>query len=83
VASWRDAPYFTDAERIALELMEAVLIPDPSGERVSDELYARASAHYDSKALWTLVMAIGQMCFWIPVALIGKPVPGKEPHWTK
>jgi alkylhydroperoxidase family enzyme len=83
VASWRDAPCFTDAERVALELMEAVLIPDPSGERVPDELYARAAAHYDSKALWTLVMAIGQMCFWIPVALIGKPIPGREPHWTK
>jgi alkylhydroperoxidase family enzyme len=83
VVSWRDAPYFTDAERVALELTEAVLTPNPSGERVPDELYARASAHYDATALWTLTMAIGQMCFWIPVALIGKPVPGKEPHWSK
>lgn len=82
VATWRDAPYFTDAERVALELVEAVLAPSPFGERVPDELYARASAHYDHKALWTLTMAIGQMCFFIPVALIGKPVPGKEPHWT-
>lgn len=82
VASWRDAPFFTDAERVALELVEAVLIPNPSGERVPDELYARASAHYDTKALWTLTMAIGQMCFFIPVALIGKPIPGKEPHWS-
>jgi len=83
VASWRDAPCFTDAERVALELMEAVLIPNPSAERVPDELFARASAHYDTKALWTLTMAIGQMCFWIPVALIGKPAPGVEPHWSK
>lgn len=82
VATWRDAPYFTDAERVALELVEAVLAPSPFGERVPDELYARASAHYDHKALWTLTMAIGQMCFFIPVALIGKPVPGKEPHWS-
>jgi DegT/DnrJ/EryC1/StrS aminotransferase family len=83
VASWRDAPCFTDAERVALELVEAVLIPNPSGERVPDELYAEASAHYDVKALWTLTMVIGQMCFWIPVALIAKPIPGKEPHWSK
>jgi alkylhydroperoxidase family enzyme len=83
VASWRDAPYFTDAERVALELVEAVLNPNPSGERVPDELFARASAHYDHTALWTLTMAIGQMCFFIPVALIGKPIPGQEPHWTK
>jgi alkylhydroperoxidase family enzyme len=83
VASWRDAPYFTNAERIALELVEAVLTPNPFAERVPDELCARASAHYDAKALWTLTMAIGQMCFFIPVALIGKPIPGKEPHWSK
>lgn len=82
VASWRDAPYFTDAERIALELVEAVLTPNAVGERVPDELYARASAHYDDKALWTLTLAIGQICFFIPVALIAKPIPGKEPHYS-
>ena len=38
VASWRDAPCFTDAERVALELVEAVLTPNPFGERVPDEL---------------------------------------------
>ncbi|WP_061295452.1 carboxymuconolactone decarboxylase family protein [Herbidospora cretacea] len=76
VASWRDAPFFTDAERIALELVEAVLTPNPSGERVPDELFARASAHYDDKALWTLTVAIGQICFFIPVALIARPIPG-------
>lgn len=79
VASWQDAPYFTDAERVALELVEAVLTPNPFGERVSDELYAKASAHYDDKALWTLTMAIGQICFFIPVALIAKPIPGRPP----
>ena len=83
VASWRDARYFTDAERVALELTEAVLTPNPSGERVDDELCARASAHYDHKALWTLTMAIGQMCFFIPVAVIGKPIPGTEARWSR
>jgi alkylhydroperoxidase family enzyme len=83
VASWRDAPYFTDAERVALELVEAVLTPNPFGDRVSDDLHARASAVYDHKALWTLTVAIGQMCFFIPVALIGGPIAGKEPHWSK
>lgn len=79
VASWQDAPYFIDPERVALELVEAVLTPNPCGERVPDELFARASAHYDDKALWTLTMAMSQICFFIPVALIGKPIPGKVP----
>jgi len=83
VASWRDAPYFTDRERVALELVEAVLTPNPFGERVNDELCARASAHYEHKALWTLTVAIGQMCFFVPVALIGKPLPGTEARWSK
>jgi alkylhydroperoxidase family enzyme len=83
VASWRDAPYFTDAERIALELVEAVLTPNPFGERVPDELCARACALYSDQALWTLTVVIGQMCFFIPVALIGKPIPGQEPHWSR
>ncbi|MEV0589354.1 carboxymuconolactone decarboxylase family protein [Nonomuraea sp. NPDC050310] len=79
VSSWRDAPYFTDAERVALELVEAVLTPNPSGERVPDDLYARACQQYDDKALATLIMAIGQVCFFLPLALIGKPLPGVSP----
>ena len=79
VASWRDAPCFTGAERTALALVEAVLTTSPHGERVPDDLYARASEHYDDKALATLIMAIGQVCFFIPLALIGRPLPGVSP----
>ncbi len=63
--------------------MEAVLTPNPFGERVPDELYAKAAAHYGDKALWTLTLAIAQICFFIPVALIAKPIPGREPHYRK
>ncbi|MBT2450225.1 carboxymuconolactone decarboxylase family protein [Streptomyces sp. ISL-43] len=84
VASWRDAPYFTGAERAALELAEAVLQPSVHGERVPDGLYAEASAHYDAKALATLAIAIGQVNFFSALALIGKPLPGRSPaeQWT-
>ncbi|MEV0404354.1 carboxymuconolactone decarboxylase family protein [Actinoallomurus sp. NPDC050550] len=79
VATWKDAPYFTEAERVALALVEAVYTPNPRGERVSDELYALASEHYDDKALATLAIAIGQVGFFVPLALIGRPLPGKSP----
>jgi alkylhydroperoxidase family enzyme len=79
VSSWRDARSFTPAERAALALVEAVLTPNPYGERVPDELYAEASSQYDDKALATLIMAIGQVCFFMPLALIGKPLPGVSP----
>ncbi|MBB5123051.1 alkylhydroperoxidase [Streptomyces eurocidicus] len=78
VSSWQDSPYFTAAERAALALVEAVLQPSAQGERVSDELYAEVSGHYDEKALATLTIAIGQVNFFISVALIAKPVPGRS-----
>ncbi|MET8503429.1 carboxymuconolactone decarboxylase family protein [Streptomyces sp. NPDC004787] len=76
VASWQDAPYFTAAERAALALVEATLQPAPHGrERVTDEIYAEAAKHYDEKALATLTVAIGQIGFFIALAVIGKPQP--------
>jgi alkylhydroperoxidase family enzyme len=79
VASWIDAPYFTPAERAALALVEAVLTANPHGERVPDDLYARAAEHYDETALATLCVAIGQVLFFVPIAVIGKPLPGTSP----
>lgn len=76
VASWQDSPYFDPAERAALALVEAVLQPAaPGAERVTDELYAQAARHYDEKALATLTIAIGQIGFFIALAVIGKPQP--------
>ncbi|WP_406739418.1 carboxymuconolactone decarboxylase family protein [Streptomyces sp. NBC_00853] len=76
VSSWQDAPYFTAAERAALALVEATLQPAPHGRaRVTDELYAEVAAHYDEKALATLTIAIGQIGFFIALAVIGKPQP--------
>ena len=77
VASWQDSPYFTAAERAALALVEAVLQPPADGERVPDDLYARAAEVYEPKALATLMFVIGQVNFFVPVALIAKPVPGR------
>ncbi|GAA0322833.1 carboxymuconolactone decarboxylase family protein [Streptomyces polychromogenes] len=76
VASWQDSPYFDPAERAALALVEATFQPAaPGRERVSDELYAEAARHYDEKALATLTIAIGQIGFFIALAVIGKPQP--------
>ncbi|MFD4629094.1 carboxymuconolactone decarboxylase family protein [Streptomyces sp. NPDC058284] len=78
VVSWQDSPYFTGAERAALALVDAVLQPSADGERVSDALYAEVAEHYDEKALATLMFAIGQVNFFIAVALVAKPVPGRS-----
>jgi len=76
VATWWDAPYFTDAERAALALTEAVFQPNTRGaERVPDDLFAQASKHYDDKALSTLLVMLASAGFWMNIALVLKPPP--------
>jgi AhpD family alkylhydroperoxidase len=76
VASWWDAPSFTDAERAALALTDAVFQPSPPGqERVPDDLFAEVAKHYDDKALSTLTVVLASAGFWMQVALILKPPP--------
>lgn len=79
VASWGDAPYFTDAERAALALTDAVFQPNTRGqERVPDELFAEASKHYDEKALATLLVVLASAGFWMNIALVLKPPPAGQ-----
>ncbi|MBO0781046.1 MAG: carboxymuconolactone decarboxylase family protein [Ktedonobacteraceae bacterium] len=54
VAAWREAPYFSDAERAALALTEAVTRLDPA-DPVPDAIWEEASRHYDEKGLGAIV----------------------------
>jgi AhpD family alkylhydroperoxidase len=58
VAAWRDTPYFTDAERAALALTEAVTRLSDRADAVSDEVWDEAARHYDETALAALVVQI-------------------------
>lgn len=79
VATWWDAPYFTDAERAALALTEAVFQPNARGqERVPDDLYAEVSKHYDEKALATLMTVLASTSFWMTIAVVLKPPPAGQ-----
>jgi AhpD family alkylhydroperoxidase len=64
VAAWRDAPYFTDAERAALALTEAVTRLSDRTDPVSDEIWEEATRHYDERALAALVLAIATINAW-------------------
>jgi AhpD family alkylhydroperoxidase len=76
VATWWDAPFFTEAERAALALTDAVFQPAaPGEERVPDDLYAEVAKHYDDKAMATLMVVLATAGFWMNVALINKPDP--------
>lgn len=59
VVAWRDAPYFTDAERAALQLTESVTrLADRSDESVPDALWDEVADHFDEKQLSGLILTI-------------------------
>ena len=58
VAAWRDAPYFSDAERAALALTEAVTRLSDRADPVPDEIFEEAARHYDEPALAALILSI-------------------------
>jgi len=64
VAPWRDAPYFTAAERAALALTEAVTRLSDRPDPVPDEIWEEAARHYDETALAGLVLAIAGINVW-------------------
>jgi AhpD family alkylhydroperoxidase len=58
VGAWREAPYFSDAERAALALTEAATRLADSSDPVPDEVWDEAARHYDEQQLAGLVIAI-------------------------
>src|SRR5213076_2734782 len=59
VAAWREAPYFTDAERAALALAEAATRLADRPDPVPDAVWDAAAEHYDERQLASLVLWIG------------------------
>ena len=64
VAAWREAPYFTEAERAALALTEAVTRLADRPDPVSDELWGELRKHYDEPAIAALLIEIGLINVW-------------------
>ena len=58
VAAWREAPYFTAAERAALALAEAVTRLSDRTDPVSDGIWDEAARHYDEPALAALILSV-------------------------
>jgi len=64
VAAWRDTPYFTDAERAALALTEALTRLSDRADPVPDEVFDEAARHYDEPALAAMILAIANINVW-------------------
>jgi AhpD family alkylhydroperoxidase len=80
VAAWRDAPYFTDAERAALALTEAVTRLSDRADPVPDEVWDEAARHYDEPELAVLIINIALINFWNRINVSTSQVAGE---WVK
>lgn len=79
VAAWRDAPFFTDAERAALALTEAVTRLSDRADPVPDEIWDEAARHYDEPALAALIISIATINVWNRLNVTTRQVAGE---WT-
>jgi AhpD family alkylhydroperoxidase len=78
VAAWRDAPYFSGAERAALALTEAVTRMSDRADPVPDEIWDEAARHYDETELAGLVLAIASINVWNRLNVATRQVAGAE-----
>jgi AhpD family alkylhydroperoxidase len=79
VAAWREAPYFTDAERAALALAEATTRIADRPDAVSDEVWDETARHYDEQQLAALVIAIATINFINRINAATRQISG---HWV-
>ena len=79
VAAWRDAPWFTDAERAALALTEAATRIADHSDPVPDELWNEAAKHYDERALAALLIEIASINVWNRLNVASRQVAGPIP----
>jgi AhpD family alkylhydroperoxidase len=77
LVAWRDTPFFTDAERAALALTEAVTRLSDRADPVPDEIWDEAARHYDEQALAALVLWIAAVNVFNRVNVATRQVPGQ------
>lgn len=80
VSAWRDTPVFTDAERAALALTEAVTRLSDRPDPVPDEIWNEARKHYDEQALASLLLSIALTNVWNRLNVSTRQVAGE---WAK
>ena len=76
VAAWRDAIYFSDAERAALGLTEAVTRLSDRADPVPDEIWDEAARHFDEQALASLLISIASINVWNRLNVATRQVAG-------
>jgi AhpD family alkylhydroperoxidase len=79
VAAWREAPYFSDAERAALALAEATTRLADRPDPVPDEVWDEATIHYDEQQLAALMLEIASINVWNRFNVATRQMAGSAP----
>jgi len=64
VAAWRETPYFSDSERAALALTEALTRLSDRADAVPDAIWNEADKNFDEAELAALILAIANINVW-------------------
>jgi AhpD family alkylhydroperoxidase len=78
VAAWRDAPFFSDAERAAPALTEAVTQLSDRADPVPDAIFDEAAKHYDQQALAALIISIAAINAFNRINVATRQVVGAQ-----
>ena len=78
VSAWREAPFFSDAERAALALTEALTRLADKEEPVPDAIWDAAAEHFDEPQLAGLVLDIAQINVWNRLNVATRQVVGEQ-----
>jgi len=62
--AWREAPYYTEAERAALALTEAATRLADRPDAVPDQIWNDAADHYDEQELAAIILMIATTNFF-------------------
>ncbi len=78
ISMWQETPFFTEKEKVVLELTEAVTNIGEAG--VPQSLYEKVLQHFDEKEFVTLVMGINAINCWNRISISVGMFPGcKDP----
>jgi len=72
--AWREAPFYTDRERAALEWTESLTLV--SQTHVPDEVYESVKKHFNEKEIVDLSILVSLINVWNRLAISARTLPG-------
>ena len=78
VGAWRETQFFSEAERAALALTEALTRLADRADQVPDAIWDAAAEHFDEEQLGALVLDIALVNLWNRLNIATRQVVGEQ-----